>query len=73
MLIINPDDGAIRDANGAACKFYGYSRKQLMEMNIRQINTSPPERIAAEMQKAKAGIEKSFIFRTGWPMVVNAR
>lgn len=62
MLIISPDDGAIRDANGAACKFYGYSRKQLIAMNIRQINTSPPERIAAEMRKAKAGLENKFHF-----------
>ncbi|NLA91302.1 MAG: hypothetical protein GX843_06680, partial [Synergistaceae bacterium] len=40
MLLIDPDSGAIVDANQAARTFYGYPG--LQGMNIRQINMLPP-------------------------------
>ena len=54
MLLIDPADGRIRDANGAATTYYGYPRDVLLTMNIRQINTLSPEVIAAEMARARA-------------------
>jgi PAS domain S-box-containing protein len=38
MLLIDPTDGAIIDANTAALCFYGYTREQLLIMNITDIN-----------------------------------
>lgn len=54
MLIIDPIDGAIVDANPAAEKFYGWSREQLTRMRVSQINTLPEEEIKNEMLKALA-------------------
>ncbi len=38
MLLVDPEDGAIVDANNAAANFYGYSRQELRQMRISQIN-----------------------------------
>jgi len=54
MLVINPADGAIVDANPAACRFYGWTREQLQGMRINQINALPPEQVQAEMDRARA-------------------
>ncbi len=52
MLFIHPETGDIRDANQAACLYYGYTRQQLTRMNISDINTLPPEQLAGELQNA---------------------
>jgi len=44
MLIIDPANGKIINANNAATYFYGYSLPQLKSMNIYAINTHPPDR-----------------------------
>ena len=41
MLMGDPKDGAILDANAAAVSFYGYSRERLLTMRINDINTKP--------------------------------
>jgi PAS domain S-box-containing protein len=51
-LVIEPETGAIVDANPAASEFYGYSRECLRTMHIMDINVLPPEQIRAEMQQA---------------------
>ena len=38
MLLVNPTDGAIVDANTAAVSFYGYSRERLLAMKVTDIN-----------------------------------
>lgn len=38
MLLVEPDSGRVFDANQAACSFYGYSKNQLTNMNISQLN-----------------------------------
>jgi PAS domain S-box-containing protein len=44
MLLLDPSDGAIIDANDAALRFYGYSREQLLSLNITDLSThSLPE------------------------------
>lgn len=54
-LVIDPTEGAIVDVNDAACQFYGYTREQLLEMQITQINTLPVEAIQARMRQALTG------------------
>jgi PAS domain S-box-containing protein len=62
-LIINPETGQIIDANISACKFYGYTKEQLKEMNITDINTLLPEDVRKEMQNAKIEKRNEFLFR----------
>ncbi|MBI1938996.1 MAG: PAS domain S-box protein [Ignavibacteriales bacterium] len=38
MLLINPNDGMIWDANKSACEFYGYSKKELINKKITEID-----------------------------------
>ncbi|HVO74509.1 MAG TPA: PAS domain S-box protein [Ignavibacteriaceae bacterium] len=41
MLLLDAGNGKIIDANIAACKFYGYSKNQLIEKFIAEINVTP--------------------------------
>jgi PAS domain S-box-containing protein len=41
MLLIDPTDGAIIDANAAALRFYGYARERLLALRITDINQIP--------------------------------
>jgi CHASE1-domain containing sensor protein len=52
MLLIDPGDGAIIDANGAAAAFYGFSREQLLAMQMADIDILSP----AEVQQALASV-----------------
>lgn len=63
MLIIDPDDGSIIDANAAAAKFYGWDRDTLKSMKITQINTLSTNEIIAEMQNAKNEGRKQLFFK----------
>jgi diguanylate cyclase (GGDEF)-like protein/PAS domain S-box-containing protein len=40
MLLIEPDSGHIVDANRAACRFYGYPKETLLQMDMGAINVS---------------------------------
>ncbi len=62
-LLIDPESGAIVDANPAASRFYGYSEARLKGMNISDINTAPPAEIGNEMLKATKEIRDQFLFR----------
>ncbi len=61
-LIIDPDSGAIIEANNAACSYYGYSKKELMALNISDINVLSPEDIHSERQNAKTQKRLHFNF-----------
>lgn len=63
MLIINPDDGQIVDANPSAASFYGYSRRQMQHMRINQINILSPEDIKSEMDAALKAERSQFFFK----------
>jgi len=41
MLMIDPEDGRILDANRAAADFYGYPLERMLELHITDINTLP--------------------------------
>lgn len=62
MLLIEPDSGAIVDANAAAERFYGYDADTLRAMYIQQINMLPPEEVAAERARAKREERDFFVF-----------
>ena len=62
MLIIDSDTGDIKYANEAASEFYGYSKKELMKMNIGQINLATKVEIKNEMKLAEKQKRNYFLF-----------
>lgn len=63
ILLIDPEDSSILDANPAAVKFYGWTREELLKMKMSQINTLPPEVIQHEMDLANSEKRKYFEFQ----------
>lgn len=63
MLLIDPDTGAISDANPAACAYYGCSREALLKRKIDEINTLTREQVHAEMALARAEKRNHFFFQ----------
>lgn len=63
MLLIDPSNGQIVDANPAAVRFYGYTRDVLRNMTIQQINTLTDEQVAKERLLAEKEGRNYFIFR----------
>jgi len=62
MLLIDPADGRIEDANPAAARFYGYGRDQLRAMNISHLNPRPPAVLGEQMHRAAAIQQRTFVF-----------
>jgi len=62
-LLIDPDSGAIVQANAAACEFYGYSLEELQHKKITDVNVLPPEQVFAEMQRAVTENRTYFTYR----------
>ncbi len=63
MLLINPDNGRIVDANPAASLFYGWERDTLIRMNISEINILSKAQINAEMASAISEERNHFVFK----------
>jgi len=63
MLLINPESGAITDANPAACAWYGWIREEMLAMRIDQINTLSSAAVRAEMESARAKRRGLFSFK----------
>ncbi len=53
MLLLDPVEGWIVDANQAACDFYGYGSGELKQLNFSDIDTLPEENIHAELARAQ--------------------
>lgn len=62
LLIIDPADGRIIDANKAACHFYGYHLSEILKMKIPEINTLGPDEIEKEMAQASMEKRSHFYF-----------
>jgi PAS domain S-box-containing protein len=62
MLLVEPDSGAIQDANPAAAAFYGYTREQLQAMRVEDLSTLPPRSVAAQRERALRGDQSYFVF-----------
>lgn len=62
MLIVDPADGQIIDANPAAQVFYGWSTDELRQKKITEINTMPPHLLVEKMKNAREQSEGHFFF-----------
>ncbi len=62
MLLLDPADGRIVDANPAAVAFYGYRLSDLKAMAITEINTLPGDEVRRQMAQARQGDHRSFRF-----------
>lgn len=62
-LLIDPLNHRIIDANLAAEHFYGWTRSQLSQMTIDQINTLPADELKKEMEHAFRRERNNFIFQ----------
>jgi PAS domain S-box-containing protein len=63
MLLVDPTDGAIVDANEAAQAYYGWSHAELCAMQVSQINTLSAEEIRTELHKAQQQQRNHFFFQ----------
>ncbi|NVJ52043.1 MAG: PAS domain S-box protein [Campylobacteraceae bacterium] len=63
ILIINPKNGKIVEANKFAAEFYGMSLAKLKSLNIKDINAFSKEQVQEEMLKAKEENRNYFIFK----------
>lgn len=63
MMIIDPADGRVVDANARAIAFYGWPREILTAMRMTEINTLPPEQVKAEMARARSEQRDHFNFQ----------
>jgi len=63
MLLIDPETAAIKDANPAACSYYGWSREELKALRIDEINTLTKNEVFAQMQLARAEKRRNFFFK----------
>ncbi|OEU75736.1 MAG: hypothetical protein BA869_04725 [Desulfuromonadales bacterium C00003107] len=63
LILVDPESAAIVDANSAACSFYGYSKEELIQMKISDINTLPSDQIFQEMERARSEQRRYFQFR----------
>jgi len=62
-LVIDPQSGAIVDANPAACAFYGYRSDQLRGMPIAAINLLPAADLQRELANAATEQRSYFLFQ----------
>ncbi len=62
VLVIDPADGRIVDANPAAAQFYGYPREVLRAMRIGDLNDAPEATVMAGMREAVDGQQAPFRF-----------
>jgi len=62
-LLIDPATGEIKDSNSAATAFYGYSKKEILSLNIKDLNTATAEEIKEEMENALNESRQYFNFQ----------
>src|ERR1039458_10576935 len=55
ILLVDPDSGAIVEANAAACTYYGHSFEWMCAKRIQDISVLPPEKILANLRPALNG------------------
>jgi PAS domain S-box-containing protein len=62
-LLVDPQTGAIVDANQSTAEFYGYSLDEMKQLNITDINILSAEQVAAAMAEAQSQDTTSFVFQ----------
>lgn len=55
MAVFEPGTGRIIDVNPSFCRFYGYSRAEMLAMNIQDINIFPVDMQGEDAQSAQDG------------------
>ena len=63
MLLIDPESADIIDANPAASSFYGWTRQELVNKKITDINTLPVDQIFEQIRLARTRQRRNFQFR----------
>jgi PAS domain S-box-containing protein len=63
MLLIDPVNGRVVDANQAASQYYGYDIGQLKELGIEDINTLPSDKIVEKIGLASSRTQGNFLFK----------
>lgn len=63
MLIINPDNNEILDANPSACSFYNYSYEEMIKLKITDITILSAEKTNDGIKRIKENKEKNFYFK----------
>ncbi len=61
--LVDPETGAIVDANQAAADYYGYPREALRQMRVAQINTLPDAALRVELERAQREQLSYFTFK----------
>jgi PAS domain S-box-containing protein len=63
QLLVEPETGAIVDANPSACAFYGYERDRLRALRITDLNILPGEQVLNALALAGAEQQTRFLSR----------
>lgn len=63
MMVIDPSDGRVVDANQAASNFYGHSLQTLRAMKIDEINMMAPDKLALARAAAASQAHNVFHFK----------
>jgi diguanylate cyclase (GGDEF)-like protein/PAS domain S-box-containing protein len=63
QLILEPDDGRIVEANPAACRFYGWSREELITKRIDEISLRSQSDQRASLEEKRIGAVAPFLSR----------
>ncbi len=64
-IIVDPENGAIVEANQAAADLYGWPIEELCRMRLDQIqiSTVPPEELKRQIERCVSNKEQHFVFR----------
>ncbi len=62
MVLVDPENGAIVDANPAACAFYKYSLEEIRSKKMWQINRLGEDEVRQRLEKAKHLKQQRFEF-----------
>ncbi|MPQ47694.1 PAS domain S-box protein [Marinifilum sp. N1E240] len=63
MMLLNPSNGDILDANDAALNFYGYSLDEITSINISKINTLSKKEVELAIHETNKSGSKYFLFK----------
>ncbi|NUN10526.1 MAG: PAS domain S-box protein [Ignavibacteriaceae bacterium] len=63
MFLIDPETRRLVDVNHSAEQFYGWTREQLLDMRIDEINILPSDKIGVELSKAISNDRVQFEFK----------
>ena len=63
MLIMDPENQSITDANKAAVQYYGWPREELVGKSITEISILPPGRLKEQMRLAIDSKKGHFLFK----------